>query len=239
MIDVTIIPTLKDNYTYLLKSADGRTAIIDPGEAGPVIEELERQKLSLDYILNTHHHADHIAGNGALIEKFDAKLVGPSKESIRIPSMDITLSEDDVFTLGGEDVQILETPGHTTGHICFYFPRSKMVFTGDALFLMSTGRLFEGTPEDLWITLQKLMALPDDTKIYCGHEYTLSNGEFCLGIEPDNQELQSRMKEVRKAREQNQSTMPSTVALEKKTNVFVRADSIERLAEIRRLKDES
>ncbi len=238
MIDVQIIPILKDNYAYLLIGERGKTAIIDPGEAAPIIAELERQNLSLDYILNTHHHGDHIAGNGALIEKFDAKLVGPSKESIRISGMDITLSEGDHFSFDGEDVQILETPGHTSGHICFYFPASEMVFTGDALFLMSVGRLFEGTPEELWTTLRKLTALPDATKVYCGHEYTLSNAEFCLSVEPNNQALQARMDEVQTIRDEGRTTMPGTIAQEKQTNVFIRAESVERLAEIRKLKDE-
>ena len=239
MIDVTIIPVLKDNYAYLIKSADGKTAIIDPGEAAPVITELETQNLSLDYILNTHHHGDHIAGNAALIERYSAKLVGPEKEETRITGMDIMLNEGDEFSLGEENIKIIETPGHTTGHICFYFPQSQTVFTGDTLFLMSTGRLFEGSADTMWHSLEKLMVLPNNTKIYCGHEYTLSNGMFCLKIEPNNQDLQKRMEDVHSLRAQNKTTMPSTVGLEKKTNVFIRAGSAEKFAEIRTLKDES
>lgn len=236
-IEIDIIPVLKDNYAYLLKVNNGETAVVDPGEAGPVIAELEQQDLSLDYILNTHHHGDHIAGNAALIEKYGAKLVGPAKEKMRIQNMDILLNEGDIFSFGDEDVQILETPGHTTGGICFYFPDSKSIFTGDTLFLMSTGRLFEGTPEQMWESLQKIMVLPDDTRIYCGHEYTLDNGEFCLSIEPGNKDLQKRVEHVRALREKNQPTMPGTIKEEKQTNAFLRAGSAKGYAQIRKMKD--
>lgn len=237
MIEITTIPILKDNYAYLLKTEDGEVAVVDPGEAGPVIEELERRKLRLTHVLNTHHHGDHIAGNAELLNKYGAILVGPLKEQKRIPGMNMLLEESSVFSFGIEQVQIIETPGHTRGHICFYFPESKAVFTGDTLFLMSTGRLFEGTAEDMWGSLEKLMALPDDTRVYCGHEYTLSNGEFCLSVEPDNEALQQRMAEVRALREQNKPTMPGTIGLEKQTNAFMRAGSAARYGEIRELKD--
>ena len=237
MINVTIIPVLKDNYTYLLRSDNGQTAIVDPGEAGPVIEELERQGLTLDYVLNTHHHWDHTDGNAELIKHTGAKLVGPASETQRIEAMDILLDESSRFEFGGETVTILETPGHTSGHICFYFPESKLVFTGDTLFLMSCGRLFEGTAEEMWSSLTKVMSLPEDTLIYCGHEYTVSNAEFCLHVEPDNQDLIHRYEYVKDLRADGKPTMPATVEIEKKTNVMVRAGSAERFKEIRDLKD--
>ena len=239
MIDISIIPILKDNYAYLLTSKSGETAIVDPGEAAPVIAALESRGLSLNYILNTHHHGDHIAGNTALQEKYGAKIAGPAKEQARIENMDILLDKSSYFSFGGEKVQILETPGHTSGHICFYFPESKAVFTGDTLFLMGCGRLFEGTAEQMWNSLQKIMVLPDDTRVYCGHEYTLGGAKFCLKIEPENKDLQSRLQQVKDLRDKNQPTIPGTIGLEKKTNAFVRAGSAEKFAEIRKQKDQS
>lgn len=237
MIHVTIIPVLKDNYAYLLQGDNGETAVLDPGEAAPVIKVLEDKDIELDYVLNTHHHGDHIAGNADLIKRYNARLAGSAAEKSRIPAMDILLEEDSEFFFGGEPVSILETPGHTRGHICFYFPQSKIAFTGDTLFLMSCGRLFEGTAEQMWQSLSKIMSLPDDTKIYCGHEYTLASGEFGLSVEPDNPALHERMKDVRAKRQAGKPTMPALLSLEKKTNVFLRAGSAEEFGRIRTLKD--
>lgn len=239
MIDVEIIPILGDhmNYAYLLKGSNGETAIVDPGEAGPIIEELDKQGLKLDYVLNTHHHWDHTDGNADLIEKYGSKLVGPDVEYDRIKDIDIKLKEGDIFTFGDEDIQTLETPGHTSDHICFYLPDSKIVFTGDTLFIMSCGWLYEGTPQQMWSSLQKITALPDDTQVYCGHEYTLDNAEFCRTIEPQNQDIRDRYEEIKTLREQGKPTVPSTVALEKKTNTFLRAGSSGAFAHIRELKN--
>lgn len=239
MIDVTIIPVLKDNYAYLLEAKNGDTAVVDPGEADPVIEVLESRGLKLNYILNTHHHGDHIAGNDALQGKYGAKLVGPANEQDRIDGIDIPVHDGDVFSFGGDDIKAIETPGHTTGGVCYYFPRTEIVFTGDTLFSLGCGRLFEGTAEEMWNTMEKLAALPDDTKVYCGHEYTLANGEFCLTVEPENAELQKRLEEARALRDKNEPTLPSTIGLEKKTNVFLRAGSAENFAHIRELKDQA
>lgn len=238
MTDISIIPVCEDNYTYMIQSG-GVIGVVDPGEARPVIAALEKRGISLDFILNTHHHGDHIAGNKALKEKYGAKLAGPASEKARIADMDIFLKEGDVFTLGAEDIQILETPGHTRGHICFYLPKAGAAFTGDTLFSLGCGRLFEGTAAQMWDSLQKIMALPDATQIYCGHEYTLANGKFCLGIEPDNTDLQRRIAEVKALRAAGRPSLPSTLALEKKTNAFLRAGSAEKFAEIRELKDKS
>ena len=234
---IHIIPILSDNYAYLLEDGNGNAAVIDPGEAGPVIDALAKKNLTLTHILNTHHHGDHIAGNEELQEKYGAKIIAPAAEAGRIPHIDTPLSEDDMFSFGGYEAQILETPGHTKGGICFYFKSAKAVFTGDTLFSMGCGRLFEGTPEQMWRSFEKLMALPDDTNIYCGHEYTLSNGDFCLKVEPDNTALQNRMDEVRNLRAQNKPTIPTTMTLEKKTNVFLRAGSADAFAKLRKMKD--
>lgn len=237
MTEVKIIPILEDNYAYLLCAQNGQTAIIDPGEAQPISEALKAQKLTLDYIINTHHHWDHTDGNQELIDDFGAQLVGPAKESSKISGLDITLSEGDDFAFGGEEVQIIETPGHTLGHICLYFPDSKMVFTGDTLFLMGCGRLFEGTAQQMWQSFEKLVALPDDTKVYCGHEYTEGLGKFCQTIEPENEALKTRMDNVATLRANKKPTVPGTIGLEKETNAFLRAGSAERFAELRSMKD--
>lgn len=238
MIDVTIIPILNDNYSYLIKSA-GKTAIIDPGEAKPVIDYLEEHDLHLDYILNTHHHGDHISGNAALKDKYGAIIAGPKSESHKIAALDQHLTEADQFIFGDESAQIIETPGHTLGHICFYFAESKILFSGDTLFSMGCGRLFEGTPEQMWDSLEKINALPDETMIYCGHEYTASNGAFCLTQEPDNHALKERMAQVKALRANNEPTVPVSLATEKETNVFLRAKNATHFAELRSLKDNS
>lgn len=240
-IDVQIIPILGDmmNYTYLLRGDNGETAIVDPGDAPPVIAELERQNLKLDFVINTHHHWDHTDGNAELLEKYNAKLVGPAAEESLIGALDIALQDGDRFPFGGEAFETLSTPGHTAGHICLYAPKSNIVFTGDTLFLMGTGRLFEGTAETMWRSLQKLAALPPETKIYCGHEYTQALGQFCLKIEPDNEDLKNRMEHVKELRRAKKPTIPGTIGEEIKTNAFLRAGSAENFAKIRTLKNQS
>lgn len=239
MINVEIIPVLDDNYAYILVADDGAVAVVDPGEAAPIIAFLDAHTLSPSYIFNTHHHGDHIAGNADLTQRYGAKLVGPALEAARIPDMDITLSEGDDFHFGGEAVTIFETPGHTRGHICFYFPKSGLAFTGDTLFSMGCGRLFEGDADTMWASLQKLAALPDETRIYCGHEYTMSNGAFCLQHDPDNAALKARMDEVKRARAQNYPTLPVTLKTEKATNIFLRAGSAKEFGRLRAAKDQS
>ncbi len=236
-INVQIVPILKDNYCYIITADNGEVAVIDPGEAARIITFLDANNLSPDYILCTHHHGDHVAGVPEIKSRYDVRVVGPEHEIARIPDMQIVLNELSVFTFGGEDVQILETPGHTTGHICFYFPDSGLLFSGDTLFLMGCGRLFEGTAEQMWESFQKISALPDETKIYCGHEYTVSNGTFGLNIEPKNEDIRARLAHVRMLREKGEPSIPATLAEEKATNVFLRAGSAARFAEIRTLKD--
>lgn len=236
MIKVHILPVLKDNYTYILESGNA-VAIVDPGEVAPVIAYLDSHNLKPTLIFNTHHHGDHIAGNTEIIARYRCKLAGPKAETARIPNMDILLSEAEELSFAGESVRILETPGHTHAHICLYFPSSKILFTGDTLFSLGCGRLFEGDTATMWNSLQKIMALPYDTQIYCGHEYTLSNGKFCLSIEPENAALQARMREVETLRVENKPTLPVTLGTEKKTNVFLNAKTAENFGRLRLLKD--
>jgi hydroxyacylglutathione hydrolase len=236
MLKVHIIPILQDNYTYILEASNA-VAIVDPGEAAPVIEYLDSHNLKPTLIFNTHHHGDHIAGNAEIIERYRCKLAGPKSEIGRIPNMDILLSEAEEFSFAGESIHILETPGHTRGHIALYFPSGKTLFTGDTLFSLGCGRLFEGDAQTMWNSLQKIMVLPDETQIYCGHEYTLSNGKFCLSIEPENAALQARMREVEILRVQNKPTLPVTLGTEKKTNVFLNAKTAENFGRLRALKD--
>lgn len=234
---ITLIPLLRDNYGYLLQTDDGKVAVVDPSEAGPVSKLLEDKGLALDYVFNTHHHHDHIGGNAALKKTYGCRIAAPLADANRIPDVDIGLSEQETFKLGSETVQIIETPGHTSGHICLYFPDSRALFCGDTLFSMGCGRLFEGSAEQMWDSLSKIMALPEDTMIYCGHEYTQANGDFCLTIEPDNKALQERMKEVERLRTAGKPTIPVSLDSEKQTNAFLRAGSAKRFGEIRRMKD--
>ena len=204
------IACLSDNYAYLIHSADQQLcAVVDPSEPGPVRKALGGRKLT--HILNTHHHFDHTGGNLALKEEFGAEVVGPAKDRERIPGIDVGVTEDARWQWGSRSVRIFEIPAHTRAHIAFHFADDAAVFTGDTLFAMGCGRLFEGTPAMMWNSLSKLMRLADDTRVYCGHEYTLNNGRFALTLEPANVDLQSRMTEVRALREKNEPTVPSTM----------------------------
>jgi len=227
-LEIVLVPCLKDNYAYLVfDRAAGVCAVVDPSEAPPVERALAGHDLSLTHILNTHHHWDHTGGNLALKERFGARVVGPEKDRARIPGIDEGVVEGDVWMLGPHAARVLEIPAHTRAHIAFWFEADGAVFTGDTLFAMGCGRLFEGTPPMMWESLGKLMALPDSTRVYCGHEYTLANGRFALTLEPGNADLKARMKEVEAARAGGAPTIPSTIGLEKRTNPFVRAASAE------------
>ena len=237
MIDVQMIPILEDNYAYLLRSPCGVTAIVDPGEADPIIKILEEQNLKLDYILNTHHHWDHVNGNPKLKKTYDCKIVGPAKEAERIRDVDIKLDDGDVFELGSEQAQIIETPGHTLGAICYYFAQSNLVFTGDTVFSAGCGRLFEGTAEQMFNSFQKIKSLPDETLIYCGHEYAKGDTGFGLLMDRKNEDIKKRIEEIKILRAENKPTVPTTLALEKKINVFMKAKSVDEFATLRTKKD--
>ncbi|XP_059654697.1 hydroxyacylglutathione hydrolase 1, mitochondrial-like isoform X2 [Cornus florida] len=191
-LQIELVPCLNDNYAYLLHDVDtGTVGVIDPSEAAPIIDILSRKNHNLTYILNTHHHSDHTGGNMELKERYGAKVIGSGIDKDRIPAIDIALNDGDKWMFAGHEVLIIETPGHTQGHISFYFPGSSAIFTGDTLFSLSCGKLFEGTTEQMLSSIRKIISLPDDTNIYCGHEYTLSNSKFALSIEPGNAALQT------------------------------------------------
>ena len=223
-VQIEIVPCLSDNYAYLMKEGE-HCAVLDPSEAAPVKAALERLGWHPGFILNTHHHNDHVGGNLALKEFYGAKVVGPGKDKARIPGIDIGVDEQSGWSFAGRPVRILEVPGHTRGAITFVI--GDDAFTGDTLFAMGCGRLFEGDPPMMWASLSKLMTLPDTTRIYCGHEYTESNGRFALTIEPGNAALTTRMAEVKALRAQKRPTIPSTMGREKQTNPFLRPGSAE------------
>ncbi|MCL7045316.1 hypothetical protein MKW94_003668 [Papaver nudicaule] len=227
-IQIELVPCLKDNYAYLLHDVGtGTVGVVDPSEATPVIDALNRTNRNLTYILNTHHHFDHTGGNLELKERYGAKIIGASADRDRIPGIDIALKDGDKWIFAGHEVVVMETPGHTTGHVSYYFPGSGAIFTGDTLFSLSCGKLFEGTPEQMFSSLGKIMALPDNTNIYCGHEYTLSNSKFALSVEPKNMALQSYAAQVAKLRTKGLPTIPTTLKTEKSCNPFLRTTSPE------------
>ncbi|BBN19291.1 hydroxyacylglutathione hydrolase [Marchantia polymorpha subsp. ruderalis] len=227
-LQIDMVPCLVDNYAYLLHDVNARvTAVVDPSAAGPVIRALNEKGLSLDFILNTHHHWDHTGGNVELKRKYNAKVVGPRADEGRIPEIDISLREGECWKLGEHVMHVLDTPGHTRGHVTFYFPDSGAVFTGDTLFSMGCGRLFEGTPEQMWNSLSKICHLPDETLVYCGHEYTLSNAKFAMSVEPQNEALSSRYEKVAELRRKGLPTVPTSLGEEKSFNPFLRPFSQE------------
>ncbi|KAM1037058.1 hypothetical protein FF1_031971 [Malus domestica] len=227
-LHIELVPCLRDNYAYLLHDEDtGTVGVVDPSEAVPVIDALSRKNRNLTYILNTHHHHDHTGGNAELKARYGAKVIGSGIDRDRIPGIDIALNDGDKWMFAGHEVQVMETPGHTRGHIGFYFPQSGAIFTGDTLFSLSCGKLFEGTPEQMHSSLTKITSLPDDTDIYCGHEYTLSNSKFALSIEPENEALQSYAAHVIHLRNKGMPTVPTRLKLEKECNPFLRTSSRE------------
>ena len=237
MLTIDLIPCLSDNYAYLLRDDQGAVGVVDPSEPGPVQAVLERLALKPTHIFNTHHHFDHTGGNLDLKAAHGATVIGPRADAHRIPGIDIGVGEGDRVGFGALEAEIYEIPAHTSGHIAFHFLADKAVFTGDTLFAMGCGRLFEGTPADMFAAMTKLAALPDDTRVYCGHEYTESNGRFALTVEPDNTDLMTRMADVRRMRAAGLPTIPSTIALERATNPFMRARDAAELGERRAAKD--
>jgi hydroxyacylglutathione hydrolase len=225
--EIEIVPCLSDNYAYLVKSGDW-CAVVDPSEAGPVQAALKKRGWKLTHILNTHHHLDHCGGNLDLKRETGAIVVGPAKDAARIPGLDVGVDEASGWEFDGRKVRVLEVPAHTRGAITFVIDGNA--FTGDTMFLMGCGRLFEGDPQMMWTSLSKLMTLPDETRIYCGHEYTESNGRFALTLEPGNPALRARVAEVQAIRAKGRPTVPGTMGLEKQTSPFLRPDN----AEIRR-----
>jgi len=228
MLDIQQIPVLNDNYIYLIHDTEsGETAAVDPAVAEPVLSVLKQKKWQLNYIFNTHHHADHVGGNLSLKDHTECKIAGCAADQKRIPGIDIKLSEGDTLKLGSHTIQVISCAGHTTGHIAFYIADTNALFCGDTLFAMGCGRLFEGTAEQMQQSLRKFTTLPLNTKIYCAHEYTAANAQFAHSVEPENQELLSAIERIKHLRSNNQATVPTTLKQELATNPFLRTDSSE------------
>ncbi|MDK1024554.1 MAG: hydroxyacylglutathione hydrolase [Gammaproteobacteria bacterium] len=216
-------PCLGDNYGYLIHDEENDlTAAIDTPEASKIEEALKEKGWKLTHILNTHHHFDHAGGNEELKRKWGCVIVGSKSDAARIPGIDEQVGDGDIYTFGNHKAKVLDVSGHTQGHIAYYFEADRILFSGDALFALGCGRLFEGSPEQMWTSLQKLIALPDDTTVYCAHEYTQSNARFALTVEPQNSELQARAKVIDDLRSANKPTVPSNLGVEKRTNPFLR-----------------
>ncbi|GAA6181401.1 hydroxyacylglutathione hydrolase [Shimia sp. NS0008-38b] len=249
---IVTIPCLSDNYAFLVHDADtGATALIDAPDAPPILAELKKRGWQLSHVLLTHHHWDHVEGLADILAEHSAKVFGAVADEHRLPALDHALSEGDTFDFGGEAVAVLDVSGHTVGHIAFHFPDTKAVFTGDSLMAMGCGRLFEGTPAQMFHSLEKLAALPEDTTVCSGHEYTTSNCRFATSLGEDNAAVDQRVAETAGLRAKDIATVPSLLGLEKQTNPFLRsadpalqaaiglagADPVDVFTEVRKRKD--
>jgi hydroxyacylglutathione hydrolase len=235
-MEIVAVPAFADNYLWLVHDDDsGQTAVVDPGDAAPVLAEAERRGWAIDQVWNTHWHPDHTGGNSAIKQATGAIISGPA--SGRIPGRDVALSEGDKVRLGTHVGRVIAVPGHTLDHIALIFDDDGVAFVGDTLFAMGCGRLFEGTPEQMYRSLQRLATLPDGTRLYCAHEYTLANARFAAHAEPGNPAIAARLERVERMREQGQITVPTTVAEERETNPFVRSTNVDEFARRRAAKD--
>ncbi|CCW17715.1 Hydroxyacylglutathione hydrolase [Sphingobium indicum BiD32] len=238
MLEVVRVPVLSDNYVWLMHDvASGETVVIDPAVAEPVLAAAAARGWTIGQIWNTHWHGDHVGGNAAIKAATGCSITGPAAEADRIGTLDRTVSEGDVVRIGGHVATVMEVPAHTAGHIAYHLAEDAIVFVGDTLFAMGCGRLFEGTAAQMFNNMARLGGLPDDTSVYCAHEYTLSNGRFALGVEPDNEALAARVAAVEAARARGEATVPTTIGLERATNIFMRARDVEELAQRRAAKD--
>jgi hydroxyacylglutathione hydrolase len=227
-LEIVTIPCLKDNYAFLAHDrVTGQTAVVDVPEAAPIAAALAQRGWRLTHVLLTHHHWDHVDGLAALLADHPAPVLGAAADAHRLPPLDVAVAEGDRITIGSDEGIVIDVSGHTIGHIAFHFPASSVVFTADSLMAMGCGRLFEGTPEQMFHSLAKLAALPDDTLVCSGHEYTASNTKFALTIEPGNAALISRIEKIETARAQGRPTVPSLLSAERATNPFLRSDSPE------------
>ena len=237
-MNVEIIRCLQDNYSYLIVDKKIETAcVIDPSESKPIIDFLEKNKLNLKFILNTHHHYDHIGGNIDLKKKYNAKVIGFEKDKDRIPGIDICLSDREIWKNENFESKIFYIPGHTSGHICFNFFKEKLLFTGDTLFSLGCGRIFEGTYEQMFNSLELIKSFSLETKIYCGHEYTLKNSDFCSIHDKENSKLTEKIISIKEKLNKGLPTIPSTLKEELETNIFLKCNSIENFSKLRDLKD--
>ncbi|MBF0891578.1 hydroxyacylglutathione hydrolase [Gluconobacter sp. LMG 1744] len=234
-LDIKPIPVLSDNYAWLLTTPKGERAIVDPGEAGPILDEIGEGRL--DMILLTHHHADHTAGTEALRERYGAQVYGPRQNQERLPRLDHAVEDGDVVSLGNTQIQVWFTPGHAVGHVSYVVAEVPALFCGDVLFSLGCGRLLEGTAQELFDSLHRYDSLPDSTLVCAGHEYTRSNLAFALHVDPENAALKARAGEVERLLEAGQPTLPITVGVERRTNPFLLAPDVATFARLRREKD--
>jgi len=235
---IQIIPCLQDNYSYLIIDEENNIAcVVDPGEADPIIEYLENTQIKLKFILNTHHHYDHVGGNKILKEKYGASVVGYEGDKVRIPGIDILVNDQETWIYKNFEVKIIHIPGHTLGHICFYFYKDESVFTGDTLFSLGCGKIFEGTYAQMFDSLMKLKELPKSTKVFCGHEYTLQNSKFCMVHDENNENLKTKVNDIKIKLKSGLSTVPSTIKDELACNIFLRSSNLETFSKLRDLKD--
>lgn len=237
-LEVVRVPALADNYVWLLHEADsGETVVVDPGEAAPVLDAAAARGWRIGQVWNTHWHADHTGGNAGVKSATGATIAGPAAEAARIPMLDVTVGEGDTVRIGKLEARVIATPGHTAGHIAFYLADAAAVFVGDTLFAMGCGRLFEGTPADMHASMRKLAALPDNTAVYCGHEYTLGNARFAAAARPDDAAIADRLRQVEAQRAVGEATVPTTISAERATNLFLRARDADELGALRVAKD--
>jgi len=237
-LQIVGVPAFADNYLWLLHDGDsGETVVVDPGDAAPVLAEAEARGWRIGQVWNTHWHPDHTGGNQTVVAATGATLSAPAAEAGKIAAIDVQLDDGDTVRIGAHVGEVWAVPGHTLGHVAFVFRDAGVAFVGDTMFAMGCGRLFEGDAGQMHRNLQRLAALPPETRIYCAHEYTLSNARFAVTAEPDNEALARRTAEVEAARAAGEATIPTTIAAERATNPFMRAASAEALADLRRAKD--
>ena len=235
---IEIIKCLQDNYAYIvIDETSGLSIVVDPGESKPIIDYIEKNKLNLKFILNTHHHFDHVGGNKELKKKYNLKVVGFEGDKNRIPEIDVTLSDKEIWRSNNFEAKVYHIPGHTSGHICYHFFKQNILFTGDTLFSLGCGRIFEGTYEEMFSSLQLIKGFPLDTKIYCGHEYTLNNSNFCINHDKENSALKDKIKLIKKKLDNNLPTIPTTIKEELECNIFLRSKDVKSFSKLRDLKD--
>ena len=235
---IEIIKCLQDNYSYLIIDKNNlKACVVDPSEASPIINFVEKKKLKLIYILNTHHHYDHVGGNLELKRKYNSKVIGFKEDKKRIPGIDILVEDNQIWNEDNFEAKIYHVPGHTSGHIAFHFFKEKKLFIGDTLFSLGCGRIFEGTNEEMFNSLNRIKKIPDDTEIYCGHEYTLQNSKFCLAHDSTNLNLKNKILEIERKLKNGLPTIPTFLKDELKCNIFLKAKDVKSFSKLRDLKD--